>query len=194
MPTDHSNPRSYPNDPPVRGLALVITCVDFRLLDDLVCYLDHENLTNRYYHLALGGAGLAFGDVACSPVKPNTSHPDYSPSGIDPAGWRKLLLDHLVVTLKLTKGKLTDVLIVEHRDCGAFRTELGLEFPDDRIGQVQEEEMHRHFGFGLADTLLKLLRDIKADKKLSEIHEYAKKVKPPRVYLMDLRGNVERLN
>jgi hypothetical protein len=56
----HENPwiqhdTSYP---PARGPVLLLTCMDIRLLDEVVRFMDHDGQTNRYDHLILAGAAL----------------------------------------------------------------------------------------------------------------------------------------
>lgn len=115
MPTCSALARDYPASkkyPAPKKYVLVLSCVDYRLLDDLVRFLDHDNLTNRYYHVALAGAALGVVPPPKSAANPPVVAPDY---------WRKTFIDHVKATVELTHGQLSDIYIVQHEDCGAFR-------------------------------------------------------------------------
>jgi hypothetical protein len=70
---------------------LVLSCIDLRLTDDLLRFLDHDNLTNRYDHFALAGTSL------CTITQKMENHSD--PQVLDNFNnfehWRKSLDDHL---------------------------------------------------------------------------------------------------
>ncbi len=36
---------------------LLVTCMDLRLIDDIVDFMNHDNLRNRYDHVVFAGAG-----------------------------------------------------------------------------------------------------------------------------------------
>lgn len=110
MPINTSIRRDYPSSlyPAPRKYVLVLSCVDCRLLDDLVRFLDHDNLANRYYHATFAGASLG---LVCP--KPESVIYEFS-------HWRKTFIDHVQATVELTAGKLTDIYIIQHENCGAF--------------------------------------------------------------------------
>jgi hypothetical protein len=76
---------------------LLLSCMDLRLLDNLVKFMNFENLENRYDQFILAGAAAGAMQV---------------PS------WHKAFFDHLVLAVGLHHIKY--VYIVEHRDCGAY--------------------------------------------------------------------------
>jgi len=200
MPTTPGLSRKYPDcylAP--RKYALVISCVDCRLLDDLVRFLDHDNLTNRYYHLTFAGAAIGLSDDApvyypkCEPPKKHTCEP------MDFSQWKQMLYDHLELVLKLTKGELTDVYIVEHMDCGAYRTFLDVDYYKDPANPDLEAESdeHRNRAEALAEELGEWFSSVRAAELATELKEQfgVQSLSPPivRGFLMDLRGNVKRL-
>ena len=80
-----------------RKNVLMLSCMDLRLLDNLVAFMNFENLENRYDQFILAGA------AAGAMVMPS---------------WRKAFFDHLVLAVALHQIKY--VYIIEHRDCGAY--------------------------------------------------------------------------
>lgn len=90
-----------------KSKALLLTCMDYRLTDDVVHYMDSRGMTDRYDHVILAGASLgAITD-------------EYSE-------WGKTFLDHLQIAIEL--HHITKVMIIDHRDCGAYKTFLGEDF------------------------------------------------------------------
>jgi hypothetical protein len=184
MPVCTSIERRYPSkdeyDAP-KKYVLVLSCVDYRLLDDLIRFLDHDNLTNRYYHVALAGAALGA-------VPPPQSASD--PAAVAPPYWRDTFRDHVRATVRLTQGELSAIYIVQHEDCGAFKLYVnGFEHWDEP-NQRECNELY-------ARALLRdLATDFCATFNGEHAHEPGRTVQenPPAVhaFYMDLRGNVSR--
>ncbi|WP_139921355.1 hypothetical protein [Hymenobacter sp. DG01] len=112
---------SYPAYPAARGNVLLLSCMDLRLLDDIVRFMEHDNLTNRYDQFILAGAAL--GAVV-------NDH------------WNTAFFEHLDVACKL--HNVRDVYILEHRNCGAYKVFLGDEGSFDDSHQHHENELHLH--------------------------------------------------
>ncbi|HTI51830.1 MAG TPA: hypothetical protein VL475_12785 [Planctomycetaceae bacterium] len=87
---------------PARGPVLLLSCMDPRLLDDTVEFMNHDNLTNRYDHVILAGAALG----ALGGCLDQYAH------------WRTVFFDHLAAAYEL--HDIRDVYILEHRNCGAY--------------------------------------------------------------------------
>ena len=158
LPSSHDT--SYT---PARGPVLLLSCIDLRLMDETIQFMDHDGLTNRYDHLTLAGASLG----ALGACKEQYAH------------WKQTFFDHLAVAHHLHHIK--DVYIVEHRDCGAYRELLGEagEFDDDE-DLADETECHRKYA--------ELLRgEIETWAKARTIKLHVKS------FLMDLRGRVDML-
>jgi hypothetical protein len=113
--------------PPARGPVLLLSCMDLRLLDEVVQFMDHDGLTNRYDHVILAGAALG----ALGAGQTAFEH------------WHKTFMEHLQAAYELHHIK--DVYILEHRDCGAYRKFLGTDgvFNDDEA--AEEEACHRKY-------------------------------------------------
>lgn len=85
---------------------LLVTCMDLRLLDDVVRFMDGENLTNRYDQFISAGASLSL-------TRPAADVPDTF------ASCRQAFYDHLEMAIALHQIKY--VYIVEHMNCGAYQ-------------------------------------------------------------------------
>ncbi len=188
MPT-HSTQRAYLDDGPApRKFVLVISCIDCRLLDDLVRFLDHDNLTNRYYHIAFAGTGLCLtGEIAKYP-EPQCGRPDFRP-------WRAMLEEHMKVVVELTGGKFEDVYIVEHRDCGAYAKYLGADYyPYDANPKLNEEKRdHTTFAHALRDDLTQWFKTT-LPALAEELGLAPLRIPHVHSFLMGVRGEVESLD
>lgn len=183
MPVCTSIPRQYPTAHGVpEKYALVLSCVDYRLLDDLVRFLDHDNLTNRYYHLTLAGAAL--GAVR----KPPKGAAPLKKPALPP--WRDTFVQHVNATVELTHGTLTDIYIVQHANCGAFR--LYVEGFEDMSAEDEEKENKLYAAALRADILEHFCdeynplvgnTDYRVQEKYPKVHQF----------YIDLRGNVTGL-
>ena len=83
---------------------LMLSCMDYRLMDELAAYMDSRGLKDGYDHLILAGASLG----ALVDKKPD---------------WGRAFWQHLDVAISLHKIK--KVMVVDHKDCGAYRVFLG---------------------------------------------------------------------
>lgn len=84
--------------------ALLLNCIDYRLQDATTAYMDRIGLRNDYDHLALAGASLG------------------ALTGKRPA-WGRTFREHLALALEL--HRIERVVVLDHRDCGAYRRLLG---------------------------------------------------------------------
>jgi carbonic anhydrase len=130
--------------------ALLLSCMDFRLMDDVEKYMSGRGLRNKYDHIVLAGASL--GAVT-----------DKFPA------WNKTFWEHLAVAIDL--HKVHKVIVMDHRDCGAYKVILGTDFGKD---PAAETKVHR-------ETLKKLEASIKEKHPKLEVE----------LLLMSLNGKVE---
>jgi hypothetical protein len=99
--------------------ALAIMCIDYRLVDDAVQFLDDKrNLRKQYDLVALAGASLA----AVGPAFPSSGA----------AFW-----DHVSIARQLHNVKR--VVILDHRQCGAYKVQFGSRYAE---GGAAEFEQH----------------------------------------------------
>ncbi len=132
--------------------ALLLSCMDFRLMDEVERYMTGRGLRNNYDHIVLAGASL--GAIT-----------DKFPA------WNQTFWEHLDVAIKL--HHINRVIVMDHRDCGAYKVILGPEHAKD---PKTERETH-----------LKQLKTLEA--KIGEKHPQLK----VEMLLMALNGKAEVL-
>lgn len=84
--------------------ALLLTCMDYRLANEIEEYMTARGLRDNYDHVVLAGASL--GAVT-----------DKFPT------WGEVFWTHLDLAIKL--HDVHRVIVLDHRDCGAYRMVLG---------------------------------------------------------------------
>ncbi|SIO29986.1 hypothetical protein SAMN05444166_3601 [Singulisphaera sp. GP187] len=108
---------SSPPHTPVQNI-LLLSCMDLRLLDETVAFMDRIGMTNRYDHVILAGASLGA-----------------SYDGLP--HWGQTFWDHVDIAREL--HDIREIYILEHSQCGAYRKLLGLVF-----GEHDETEALAH--------------------------------------------------
>lgn len=98
--------------------ALVLSCMDFRLVNEVGFLLNEHGLVNKYDQMIIAGATLGV-----------TS--DKYPA------WAETFWSHLDLAIKLHSVKR--VIAINHRDCGAFKLIYGKDY-----GKLPEEETEIH--------------------------------------------------
>ena len=83
---------------------LLLSCMDYRLVDDLARYMDGRGLRDDYDHAILAGASLG----ALTDRRPD---------------WGRTFWEHLDTAIEL--HHISRVMVIDHRDCGAYRLFLG---------------------------------------------------------------------
>lgn len=89
-----------------KAKALMLSCMDYRLTDDLVAQMNKNGMHDEYDHIVLAGASL--GVVAD-----------------ELSGWRPAFWDQLDLAVKL--HGIEEVIVIDHRDCGAYKLIKGEE-------------------------------------------------------------------
>ena len=114
--------------------ALVISCIDFRLIDDMVYYFNKTGYNNNYDSYIVAGASLGYNNP-------------YSKEHA--TEWRKTFEDHIDLSIKL--HHITEIIIMDHMECGAYKAVYGQNL-------TPEEEKIKH------DENLKLLKNVLNEK------------------------------
>ena len=104
----------------VKIKALVITCMDFRLIDDAVYFFNNLNYRNEYDEFILAGASLGYNQ---------TTYP----------AWRETLEQHIELSQEL--HNISEIIIVDHMDCGAYKKIYQSEYPE--LSEQQELILHK---------------------------------------------------
>jgi len=102
--------------------ALLLSCMDYRLVDDTERFMARKGLKDKYDHVILAGASLG------------------ALTGKFPA-WNKAFWEHLGVAIQL--HSVHKVVLLDHRDCGAYKVVKGEDFgkTPDKETEVHAETM-----------------------------------------------------
>jgi carbonic anhydrase len=98
--------------------ALLLSCMDFRLMADIERYMSGRKLRGKYDHIVLAGASLG-------------ALTDQYPA------WGKTFWEHLDIAIKL--HGIHTVIVMDHRDCGAYKVILG---PGHAKDPKTEKDVH----------------------------------------------------
>ncbi|MDX8350837.1 carbonic anhydrase [Cognatiyoonia sp. IB215182] len=109
--------------------ALVLNCMDYRLISAVTDYLDARGLTGKYDQISL--AGGAIGVMAD-----------------EAAPWAETFWAHVKLARQLHGIKR--VIIIDHRDCGACKAFVGQDCADD---SDREQLIHMRTMEALADEV-----------------------------------------
>ena len=88
--------------------SVVLSCMDYRLMDDVGVYLNKRGLKDNYDHLILAGASLG----AVTNKYPH---------------WGETFFEHVGLAIKL--HNVHRAILIDHRDCGAYRLIFGKDTP-----------------------------------------------------------------
>ena len=99
-----------------RSAAIVLSCMDFRLRDNLDCNLTHMGYKNNYDEFILAGASLGYNGLL-----------DYN--------WQTCANAHIELSREL--HEITEIILVDHMRCGAYKAKYG------NITAIEEYEYHR---------------------------------------------------
>jgi carbonic anhydrase len=131
---------------------LLLTCLDFRMIELMRQYMTSLWLYRKYDHIVLGGASLG----AVTEKYP---------------AWNQTFWDHLRLVIDM--HGVRKVIVIDHRDCGAYRVITGEDLIQDR-----ERETLVHAWY--MRTLARLIREAYPALEVE-------------LLLMDLHGSVERI-
>lgn len=165
-------------DPP-RKQVLLLSCMDQRLLDNIVAFMNQLNLHNRYDQVIFAGAAMGVRNVTSTP---------------DPRGpalpWKAVFFDHLTTAIDKLHRDIKDIFLLEHLDCGAYK-ELHPD-PDVKEAYRQESDVPK----------LERFHRVEAQRFAREVEAFCRgKQKGPngdawkgirvRCLIMDLLGHVK---
>jgi len=90
------------------GMSMLLTCIDYRYANRIVDTMQRLSLTGTYDQFILAGASLG----ACR------------------RDWQKVLVEHIKGAIDLGHD-IRRVVILDHRDCGAYKHPRKLDIPKD---------------------------------------------------------------
>lgn len=96
--------------------ALVLACMDYRLADDVHTFMTDKGMADKYDFVVLAGASAG------------VLHDDF-------AAWHDTFWTHLDVAIDL--HGIHTVMVIDHRDCGAYKIAFGPEHAADRDAETK---------------------------------------------------------
>ena len=96
--------------------ALVLSCMDFRLIDDEVYFFNKIGYGNNYDKVILAGASLGYNQK---------TYPE----------WSKMLDKHIQLSIEL--HKIDEIIVLEHMGCGEYK----LTYPESK---TIRDELAKH--------------------------------------------------
>ena len=101
-----------------KATVFLLTCMDYRYAHRIVDLMDSKGLRRKYDIFVLAGAAAGANKVE---------------------KWREVLVEH-IKTARLVGHPIDRIMILEHRDCGAYKEFFGLEW--DKVTPPVEFEKH----------------------------------------------------
>jgi carbonic anhydrase len=96
----------------------LLTCMDYRYAHRIIDVMDNQGLRRKYDIFTLAGAAAGGNEVQA---------------------WRDVLVEHIKVARSIDHP-IDRVMILEHRDCGAYKKFFGLDWA--RVTPPVETEKH----------------------------------------------------
>jgi carbonic anhydrase len=91
-----------------KATVFLLTCMDYRYAHRIIDLMDSKGLRRKYDIFVLAGAAAGANEDE---------------------KWREVLVEH-IKTARLVGHPIDRIMILEHRDCGAYREFFGLESAD----------------------------------------------------------------
>ncbi|MGO8918008.1 MAG: carbonic anhydrase [Stellaceae bacterium] len=101
---------------------LLLSCMDYRLMDKIAAFMDGRGLAANYDHVVLAGASIG----VATDAKPD---------------WRHTFWEHLAIARDL--HHVSRVMVMDHRDCGAYRLILKKDLTGEAELAAHERMLHR---------------------------------------------------
>jgi hypothetical protein len=165
-------------DDPPRNNVFLLTCMDQRLLDETVRFMNALNLQNRYDQVSLAGGAMGAHRLSSGPHN-----------------WGEVYFHHLKEAIDTLHRPIKDVFLFEHLDCGAYK----YLHPDDALksdyinGDLQKMfHIHRTELRGFATEVDRFIAAQPSDPAKQKAEDW----KDIRVsyFVIDLLGTVTQLD
>ena len=102
--------------------SMLLNCIDYRLTSKVAAYMEGRGLKDNYDQVILAGAALG----AVTPKYPD---------------WGKTFREHVDIAIQLHNIKR--IILLDHRDCGAYKVFLGKDLTGDAEKSLHATELHR---------------------------------------------------
>lgn len=116
-------------DPAHHAEALVLNCMDFRLIGAVADYLKSRGLQGKYDQITLAGGAIGVMSDQTTP-------------------WAETFWQHVSLARQL--HGINRIIIIDHRDCGACKAFVGQDCADER---EHEMTIHMKWMEALADEI-----------------------------------------
>jgi hypothetical protein len=149
---------------------LLLTCIDFRFFTLIAQKMCDEGLAGKYDHFILAGAALGANLDFSDAHLPQPQPPDCQCKPFLPRlHWQQVFIEHLQIALKL-HNTINRVIIIEHRECGAYKAFLKPEgYPKPTPKKDPERDAHKV----QADKLERIIKahfpGLRVDKWLAQL-------------------------
>jgi carbonic anhydrase len=131
---------------------LLLTCMDYRLINETENLMTNKGLRDKYDQIILAGASLGAN---------NSKFPV----------WKQVFWEHLKVAIDL--HHIHKVVILDHRDCGAYKVILGQDFAKNAS---KETSIHTQKMRELAQEILKQYPKIEVELLLMNLEGKAEEI------------------
>ena len=169
-----------------KAKAIVLHCMDFRLVDDLVKDMDKLGLNNNYDDIVLAGGSVLVNDKFDCPSCNKGSYNILKNSELYKSKhitFYNYFLDHLRIAINL--HDIERVILVEHDDCGAYKVTYGNKNYDPNYHIDNMRLFKENF-----DSIRKLLKSENIDEEFK--HKVDKLALE--FYMLDLQGILRRVD
>lgn len=107
--------------------ALLLSCIDYRFISFTKTYMDkQQGLEGKYDYVILAGGALG------ANIEKNMVYPE----------WCQSFFDHIDVAIHL--HHIRKIIIIDHRNCGAYREFLEQDFPENPTKKEKDDETKSH--------------------------------------------------
>lgn len=100
-----------------KAKALILTCMDYRYIDDIHRLLSDNNYNDDYNHVVLAGGSLGYNQNKYTE-------------------WKKTINTHINLAIQL--HNITEIIVIDHMDCGAYR----LLYNNPKLTYDEEFKLH----------------------------------------------------
>ena len=102
--------------------SVVLSCMDYLLMDDVGVYMNGRGLKDNYDHLILAGASLGA-------VTNKFPH------------WGQAFFEQVGLAIQL--HNVHRVIVIDHRDCGAYRVIFGKDTKGEEEKKLHAAQLHK---------------------------------------------------
>lgn len=148
----------------------LLTCIDFRFFPLIAKKMDDEGLTGKYDHFILAGAALgATLDFNADHLPAPTPSDCKCPPLLPRLHWQQVFVEHLQLAVTL-HSTIHRVIIIEHRDCGAYKAFVEPNgYPDPTPKKDPERDAHKAKAEKLEGIIKSHFKGLRVDKWLASL-------------------------